>query len=115
MIKLTLTTATSTVSTLAAGITSDETFTATHSADATTLIITKTALFELIFWDRANALEQVSAVGADLLTITVLLSKMGFVSNTMDHTLSNLTNSVSILSVGKCGIEKADFAVETTN
>jgi len=42
-------------------------------------------------------------------------SKLGAVSNRLNHTVNNLTNISSNLSAAKGGIEDADFALETTN
>ena len=108
-------TATNAASALAAAIGANALFTATHAADATTLTVTKTATFDTALRDRANALEQVTAIDAALTTIMTQRSKLGAVSNRLDHSVSNLTNTVSNLSAGRGRIEDADFAAETTN
>ena len=98
---------------LAALITANSNFTATASTSSVT--ITKTASFDLAFRDKSNALEQVTAIDTALTTILTQRSKLGAVSNRLDHTVSNLTNTVTNLSDGKGRIEDADFAAETTN
>ena len=98
---------------LAALITANTNFTATASTSSVT--VTKTASFDLAFRDRANALEQVTAIDTALTTILTQRSKLGAVANRLDHTVSNLTNTVTNLSEGKGRIEDADFAAETTN
>jgi flagellin len=108
-------TATQAASALAAAITANGTFTATHAADATTLTITKTADFTNALQDRAHSLAQVDLIDAALTTIMTQRAKLGAVSNRLDHSVSNLTNTVSNLSAGKGRIEDADFAAETTN
>ena len=42
-------------------------------------------------------------------------ASLGALSNALDHTVSNLTNTYNNLAAGKGRIEDADFAVETTN
>ena len=98
---------------LAALITANTNFTATASTSSVT--VTKTASFDFAFRDRANALEQVTAIDTALTTILTQRSKLGAVANRLDHTVSNLTNTVTNLSEGKGRIEDADFAAETTN
>ena len=41
-------------------------------------------------------------------------SKLGAVSNRLNHTVTNLTNMSANLSAARGGIEDADFALETT-
>ena len=66
-------------------------------------------------WNKTNALAQVDLIDTALTTIMTQRSKLGAVSNRLDHSVSNLTNTVSNLSAGKGRIEDADFAAETTN
>ena len=47
--------------------------------------------------------------------VNIQRSKLGAVSNRLNHTVNNLTNISSNLSAAKGGIEDADFALETTN
>ena len=47
--------------------------------------------------------------------VNIQRSKLGAVSNRLNHTVNNLTNISSNLSSAKGGIEDADFALETTN
>ena len=108
-------TATNAASALAAAIGANALFTATHAADATTLTVTKSADFTNALQDRAHALEQVDLIDTALTTIMTQRSKLGAVSNRLDHSVSNLTNTVSNLSAGRGRIEDADFAAETTN
>ena len=109
-------TAANVATSLAALITADTGLTA--SAVGGTVLVTKTAAqadFNNAFTNRTNALEQVTAIDTALTTILTQRSKLGAVSNRLDHTVSNLTNTVTNLSDGKGRIEDADFAAETTN
>ena len=47
--------------------------------------------------------------------VNIQRSKLGAISNRLNHTVNNLTNISSNLSAAKGGIEDADFALETTN
>jgi len=47
--------------------------------------------------------------------VNIQRSKLGAVSNRLNHTVNNLTNISSNLSAARGGIEDADFALETTN
>ena len=98
---------------LAALITANSLFTA--SATTSVVTITKAADFTTALRTRANALEQVTAIDAALTTIMTQRAKLGAVSNRLDHSVANLTNTVANLSAGRGRIEDADFAAETTN
>ena len=108
-------TATQAAAALHAAINAHANFTSTYAADATTLAVTKTKGFEGALHDKTNALAQVDLIDTALTTIMTQRAKLGAVSNRLDHTVSNLTNTVSNLSAGKGRIEDADFAAETTN
>ena len=62
----------------------------------------------------------IARTGTDLIDtaikdVNIQRSKLGAVSNRLNHTVNNLTNISSNLSAAKGGIEDADFALETTN
>jgi len=63
----------------------------------------------------ANALAGITKIDAAIQEVNVQRSKLGAVSNRLNHTVNNLTNISSNLSAAKGGIEDADFALETTN
>jgi flagellin len=60
------------------------------------------------------ALEAVAAIDAAMSRVNDQRSKLGAISNRLNHTVNNLTNISSNLSAAKGGIEDADFALETT-
>ena len=62
-----------------------------------------------------NALAAVGAIDTAIKDVNIQRSKLGAVSNRLNHTVNNLTNISSNLSAAKGGIEDADFALETTN
>ena len=64
--------------------------------------------------------DTLARTGTDLIDtaikdVNIQRSKLGAVSNRLNHTVNNLTNISSNLSAAKGGIEDADFALETTN
>ena len=61
------------------------------------------------------ALEAVAAIDAAMSRVNDQRSKLGAISNRLNHTVNNLTNISSNLSAARGGIEDADFALETTN
>ena len=63
----------------------------------------------------ANALAGITKIDSAIQEVNVQRSKLGAVSNRLNHTVNNLTNISSNLSAAKGGIEDADFALETTN
>ena len=63
----------------------------------------------------ANALAGITKLDSAIQEVNVQRSKLGAVSNRLNHTVNNLTNISSNLSSAKGGIEDADFALETTN
>jgi flagellin len=64
---------------------------------------------------RANALTGIGKIDSAVEEVNIQRSKLGAVSNRLNHTVNNLTNISSNLSAAKGGIEDADFALETTN
>ena len=63
----------------------------------------------------ANALAGINKIDSAIQEVNIQRSKLGAVSNRLNHTVNNLTNISSNLSAAKGGIEDADFALETTN
>ena len=100
---------------LAALINAHSLFTASIANTSVITITKTTGDFNNALRDRTHALEQVTAIDAALTTIMTQRSKLGAVSNRLDHSVSNLTNTVANLSDGRGRIEDADFAAETTN
>jgi flagellin len=64
---------------------------------------------------RSAALTGVGKIDDAVEEVNIQRSKLGAVSNRLNHTVNNLTNISSNLSAAKGGIEDADFALETTN
>lgn len=62
-----------------------------------------------------GARSAMTAVDAAIEKVNIQRSKIGAVSNRLDHTVNNLTNIAVNLSVARSGIADADFALETTN
>jgi flagellin len=62
-----------------------------------------------------NARHSMKAIDAAIENVNIQRSKLGAISNRLNHTVNNLTNISSNLSAAKGGIEDADFALETTN
>ena len=63
----------------------------------------------------ADAARQlITNIDAAMLTVSTQRSKLGAVSNRLNHTVNNLTNMSANLSAARGGIEDADFALETT-
>jgi flagellin len=62
-----------------------------------------------------TALSGTKLIDAAIEDVNIQRSKLGAVSNRLNHTVNNLTNISSNLSAAKGGIEDADFALETTN
>jgi flagellin len=64
---------------------------------------------------RSAALTGIGKIDDAVEEVNIQRSKLGAVSNRLNHTVNNLTNISSNLSAAKGGIEDADFALETTN
>jgi flagellin len=62
-----------------------------------------------------NARAGITKLDDAIEAVNIQRSKLGAVSNRLNHTVNNLTNISSNLSSAKGGIEDADFALETTN
>ena len=62
-----------------------------------------------------NARTGIDLIDTAIKSVNIQRSKLGAVSNRLNHTVNNLTNISSNLSAAKGGIEDADFALETTN
>jgi flagellin len=62
-----------------------------------------------------NARTGIDLIDTAIKDVNIQRSKLGAVSNRLNHTVNNLTNISSNLSAAKGGIEDADFALETTN
>ena len=62
-----------------------------------------------------NARTAIELIDTAIKDVNIQRSKLGAVSNRLNHTVNNLTNISSNLSAAKGGIEDADFALETTN
>ena len=62
-----------------------------------------------------NARTGIELIDTAIKDVNIQRSKLGAVSNRLNHTVNNLTNISSNLSAAKGGIEDADFALETTN
>lgn len=111
-------TAASNTAQLAAAINADATLTAagiSATVSGSTIDIVKTESFNDLFTNRSAATAQVALIDTALTTVLTQRAKLGSVSNRLDHSVSNLTNTVTNLSAGKGRIEDADFAAETTN
>jgi flagellin len=65
--------------------------------------------------DGTIARASIIVIDEAIKTVNIQRSKLGAVSNRLNHTVNNLTNISSNLSAAKGGIEDADFALETTN
>jgi len=65
--------------------------------------------------DAAKANTGTGLIDTAIKDVNIQRSKLGAVSNRLNHTVNNLTNISSNLSAAKGGIEDADFALETTN
>ena len=65
--------------------------------------------------DATKANTGTGLIDAAIEDVNIQRSKLGVVSNRLNHTVNNLTNISSNLSAAKGGIEDADFALETTN
>jgi flagellin len=72
-----------------------------------------TIAMSLVSGDSARA--ATAKIDTAIETVNIQRSKLGAVSNRLNHTVNNLTNISSNLSAAKGGIEDADFALETTN
>jgi flagellin len=57
----------------------------------------------------------ISRIDAAIRTVNTQRSELGAFSNSLSHTVDNLTNAVANISVARGRIEDADFAIETTN
>jgi flagellin len=62
-----------------------------------------------------NARAAITNIDTAIKDVNIQRSKLGAISNRLNHTVNNLTNISSNLSAAKGGIEDADFALETTN
>ena len=62
-----------------------------------------------------NALQSIGLIDAAIETVNTQRSKLGAVSNRLNHTVNNLTNVSANLSSAKGRIEDTDYAIETTN
>jgi flagellin len=76
---------------------------------------TTTSTTNLDVTTRANSLTGITKIDSAIEEVNIQRSKLGAVSNRLNHTVNNLTNISSNLSAAKGGIEDADFALETTN
>jgi flagellin len=65
--------------------------------------------------DAASARTGTDLIDTAIKDVNIQRSKLGAISNRLNHTVNNLTNISSNLSAAKGGIEDADFALETTN
>ena len=108
-------TAASNAAALVAKINADLTGYTASIVSTSVVVIAKDATFADHFTNRTAALAQVTAIDAALLTVMTQRSKIGAVSNRLDHSVANLTNTATNLAEGKGRIEDADFAAETTN
>ena len=63
----------------------------------------------------STAQSAISTIDTTLQSVSAKRASLGALSNALDHTVSNLTNTYNNLAAGKGRIEDADFAVETTN
>jgi|MDTF01.1.fsa_nt_gb flagellin len=64
--------------------------------------------------DDTAATGSINAIDRAIEKVNIQRSKLGAISNRLNHTMNNLTNISSNLSAAKGGIEDADFALETT-
>ena len=84
-----------------------------NQMNATGLGVQKAAID--IETDLISRLAAVHEIDHAIEAVNIQRSKLGAVSNRLNHTVNNLTNISSNLSAAKGGIEDADFALETTN
>ncbi|MDA0317855.1 MAG: flagellin [Proteobacteria bacterium] len=80
----------------------------TEQVDATDLSISDVS-------NSTNARSAISTIDSSLQSINSKRASLGTLSNRLDSTVSNLTNTYNNLAAGKGRIEDADFAAETTN
>ena len=76
---------------------------------------TTTSTTNIDVTSRATSLTGITKLDDAIEEVNIQRSKLGAVSNRLNHTVNNLTNISSNLSAAKGGIEDADFALETTN
>ena len=62
-----------------------------------------------------NAMQSIGLIDSAIETVNIQRSKLGAVSNRLNHTVNNLTNMSANLSSAQGRIQDADFAIETTN
>ena len=84
-----------------------------NSMNATKLGVMKTAID--LETNMTSRLASITEVDKAIELVNNQRSKLGAVSNRLNHTVNNLTNISSNLSAAKGGIEDADFALETTS
>jgi flagellin len=64
---------------------------------------------------NGNAMAAVGLIDEAIKTVNTQRSKLGAVSNRLNHTVNNLTNMSANLTSAQGRIEDADYAMETTN
>jgi flagellin len=84
-----------------------------NSMNATKLGVPKTAVD--LESNMTSRLASIHEIDHAIELVNDQRSKLGAVSNRLNHTVNNLTNISSNLAAAKGGIEDADFALETTN
>ena len=62
-----------------------------------------------------NARSGIVLIDAAISAVSSQRSKLGAVSNRLDHTINNLSNMAANVSSARGRIEDADYAMETTN
>ena len=62
-----------------------------------------------------NSMKAIELIDEAIKTVNTQRSKLGAVTNRLDHTVNNLTNMSTNLGSAKGRIEDADYAIETTN
>ncbi len=62
-----------------------------------------------------NAQAAIEALDEAIETVNESRAALGAVSNRLDHTVSNLTNIMTNLEIGRSSIQDADFAAESSN
>jgi flagellin len=62
-----------------------------------------------------NAQTAIEALDEAIETVNESRAALGAVSNRLDHTVSNLTNIMTNLEIGRSSIQDADFAAESSN
>jgi len=82
-------------------------------ANGSEITFTKDATFDLSTNAKAQAF--ITTFDTAIKTVNTQRATLGAISNRLDNSVSNLTNTAVNLEAGKGRIEDADFAAETTN